>query len=286
MISRSVLARVREEAGPIRSFASVGGGSISRTYKLERPKGLLFLKVQSSAPTDFFKVERSGLGRLASAGAPLRIPQVIGVGEAGGEAYILMEWLQEKTTGGNDEQLGAGLANLHRTQAELFGWEGDGYIGSLPQQNGQRESWSEFWHEQRLEPQLRRLQLTVANQAGWRELERLLPELLAAGDEEGPSLLHGDLWSGNVISTELGPALVDPACYHGHREVDLAMAELFGGFRSSFFRAYADAWPLQPGYEARKGVYQLYYLLVHVNLFGASYVPRTEDTLRRILSPA
>src|SRR5215207_4748885 len=121
-----------------------------------------------------------------------------------------------------------------------------------------------------------------------RERERLLdslPEFLAPAEEDGPSLLHGDLWSGNVISAAGAPALIDPAVYRGHREVDLAMTELFGGFDARFYAAYEEAWPLLPGYrEARRAVYQLYYLLVHVNLFGGSYVGQTAALLRRVLA--
>ncbi|HEX8673749.1 MAG TPA: fructosamine kinase family protein, partial [Longimicrobium sp.] len=115
-------------------------------------------------------------------------------------------------------------------------------------------------------------------------LREALPRLLAAGEEDGPTLLHGDLWSGNVVATSRGPSLVDPATYRGHREVDLAMTELFGGFGAEFYTAYEEAWPLRPGYqEERRAVYQLFYLLVHVNLFGGGYVARTAEALRRVV---
>lgn len=183
------------------------------------------------------------------------------------------------------ERLGTGLASLHRVRAERHGWPSDNVIGSLPQANGWMDEWPAFWRERGLGPQLR-----LAYDSGWFEpsarrrfdalLDRL-DEFLAPAAEDGPSLLHGDLWSGNVHPTADGEAaLIDPASYHGHREVDLAMAELFGGFDTTFHDAYREAWPLADGYdEARRAIYQLYYLLVHVNLFGGGYVARTLGAL-------
>lgn len=136
-------------------------------------------------------------------------------------------------------------------------------------------------------PQLalaRRAGRLPATEAEWARLLDHLPKLLAAAEDDGPSLLHGDLWSGNAMATADGPALIDPAVYRGHREADLAMTELFGGFDARFHVAYREAWPLLPGYaEERRAVYQLYYLLVHVNLFGGGYVAQTAGVLRRAL---
>jgi fructosamine-3-kinase len=118
----------------------------------------------------------------------------------------------------------------------------------------------------------------------WEDLSHQLGDWLAPAEDDGPSLLHGDLWQGNVLGTAAGPALIDPSCYYGHREVDLAMADLFGGFGPEMSDAYTAIWPLSPGADRRRRIYQLYYLLVHVNLFGRSYVPRTRETLRAIFA--
>jgi fructosamine-3-kinase len=138
-----------------------------------------------------------------------------------------------------------------------------------------------------MEPQLelaRRGARLPGKSAEWARLMERLPELLAPAEADGPSLLHGDLWGGNVLAAPGGPALIDPAVYRGHREADLAMTELFGGFGGGFQAAYREAWPLQPGYPARRAVYQLWYLLVHVNLFGGGYVAQTAAVLREALA--
>lgn len=173
-------------------------------------------------------------------------------------------------------------------RGDAWGWEADNFIGPLPQENGRAETWAAFWRDRRLAPQLRRardLGRLPGRMADWDALFARLPALLAAGEDDGPSLLHGDLWSGNVLSADGAPALVDPAVYRGHREADLAMADLFGGFGARFHAAYAEASPLLPGYaETRRSIYQLYYLLVHVNLFAGGYISQTAATLRAALS--
>ena len=159
-------------------------------------------------------------------------------------------------------------------------------IGTLPQRNDWSGSWSEFWWQCRLAPQLE-LAASCFDLAALRHFEALrarLPVLLEPGQQEGASLLHGDLWRGNVVLSDADAAVVDPSCYYGHREVDLAMAALFGGFPPAFFTAYEGLWPVAPGFEERRAAYQLYYLLVHVNLFGTGYVPRTCAALGRALS--
>jgi fructosamine-3-kinase len=162
----------------------------------------------------------------------------------------------------------------------------DNFMAGLPQANGAAASWAEFWRARRLEPQLelaRRGGKSVGKAAEWDRLMERLPELLAPAEADGPSLLHGDLWGGNVLAAPAGPALIDPAVYRGHREADLAMTELFGGFGDGFHAAYGEAWPLQPGYSVRRAVYQLWYLLIHVNLFGGGYGAQTAVVLRQAL---
>lgn len=272
--------------------APVGGGCIHNATRLELEEGdVAFVKwgARKNVEAGGFRAEAAGLDALAAAAA-LRVPEVFGVfdpEEPATEpdrptAWLLLEWLEPGSAGPETwTRLGHGLATLHRTRAERFGAPDDNFIGTLPQPNGWLDDWTTFWRERRLEPQLR-----LAYRAGHfgaadrRRFDRLLTdldELLDGAEGDGASLLHGDLWSGNAHVLASGePALVDPASYHGHREVDLAMAELFGGFPPAFFYAYDEAWPIEPAYrETRRPIYQLYYLLVHVNLFGGAYVGNT-----------
>jgi fructosamine-3-kinase len=288
-LAPELLADVERELGRISAVERVGGGCVSSAARVHGPEGSCFLKYERDAPPDFFAAEAHGLDRLrAAAGGLLRVPAVLALREAiAGWSWLALEWLEPGPRAtGFAQRLARGIATLHRDVGEGWGLDQDGYIGRLVQRNGAGSSWSEFWWNRRLLPQLqmaaRRGYLTPSER--WARLESGLPALLSEAHSDGPSLLHGDLWNGNVIATAEGPALVDPASYRGHREVDLAMTELFGGFGSSFYEAYAEEWPLRPGYEARRGVYQLYYLLVHVNLFGGSYVGATNETLSDVLT--
>jgi fructosamine-3-kinase len=202
----------------------------------------------------------------------MRAPEPISHGAAAGSAYLILEYLD---LGGRKDfaALGRMLATTHRNPGPRFGWHRDNYIGSTPQQNGWRDDWREFWLERRLRPQL---ELAARNgfdlpPPGILVLERHEPQ---------PSLLHGDLWSGNAGFSAEGPVVFDPAVYYGDREADLAMTELFGGFPREFYRAYDEAWPLDEGYERRKPLYNLYHLLNHLNLFGGGYLGQVESTLR------
>ena len=279
MIPKSVAERIQAHHGPIRNSEPVAGGCINSAARIELDSGASFLKWNVRAPVGLFTSEAAGLEQLRTAAATeLRIPVVLDAWDDG----ILLEWLERALPATEfGRQLGGGLAGLHRARAD--GPQGDNWIGSLPQSNAWAASWAEFWITRRLEPQLR-----LAQDAGrmpgkgkkWACLFGHIPEFLAPAEQDGFSLLHGDLWSGNVLPTAAGPALVDPAVYHGHREVDLAMAELFRGFDGGFYDAYGEAWPLLPGYaESRRAIYQLYPLLVHVNLFGGAYVPQTARLL-------
>jgi fructosamine-3-kinase len=270
----------------ITSARPVGGGCISPNARLETSSGdRYFLKWASAgeAPSGFFREEARSLRVLNESGA-VRVPRV----KAHAPAWLLLEWLEPgHETADTWERLGAQLAELHRHKGDAFGWEADNFIGTLPQPNGTSARWAPFWAENRLllqfERAARRGLLDVGDRRAFDRLVAHLDPALMAGDADGPSLLHGDLWGGNAHITAGGePALIDPSSYYGHREVDLAMAELFGGFDPRFYDAYRRAWPLAPGYnEMRRELYQLYYLLVHVNLFGASYVAGTRRILRK-----
>jgi len=269
---------------------SVGGGCIHPAFHLRGARGEAFLKLAGGAPPEVFEVEAAGLRWLgARAGETLHLPTVIARGE-GEDPWLLLEWLPPGAPDAAGwEALGRGLARLHRSPDGGWGWERDGFIGPLAQANAGCSSWAEFWWRRRLEPQLELAEahgLLPGRRREWEALREGLPELLEVAEREGPSPLHGDLWGGNahpLLGGEL--ALIDPAAYRGHREVDLAMAALFGGFAAPFFTAYEAEWPLhRSGVERRRACYQLYYLLVHLNLFGRSYAARVEGALHAALA--
>jgi fructosamine-3-kinase len=193
----------------------------------------------------------------------VRVPRVL---EHGAD-FVLLESLELRRDGDWGE-LGRLLARLHRETGSRFGWHRDNHIGRSPQANGWMDDWNEFWWTRRLEPQLRRAGLDA------NFLRNALRD-----HRPVPSLLHGDLWSGNAGFTDEGPVLFDPAVYYGDREADLAMTELFGGFAPGFYAAYERELPLDEGYAWRKHLYNLYHLLNHLNLFGGGYRAQVEATL-------
>lgn len=239
---------------------------------------------------------------------PLRVPEPYEAGGGGGTPdWLLMEWIGAgPATTGSDERLGRGLALLHDADVSAapavapppapgsptgswertpFGWHADNWIGSLPQSNTEHASWPDFWRTERIEPQLR-----SAREKGhltgplWDDLLDRIPAALDG--VETPALLHGDLWSGNAYVAEDGaPVIVDPAVYRGDAEVDLAMTELFGGFGARFYDAYRETRGVTDEYAShRRDLYQLYYLLVHVNLFGSGYVAGSRRAAERVLA--
>jgi protein-ribulosamine 3-kinase len=270
--------------------APVTGGCIHQTARLSTNlRENFFLKWAQDTASDVFAAEADGLSALrASTG--LTVPEVIGNSNAGeNPAWLLLEYVPRGSPAPDYAQhLGGALAALHEAREGPYGWHRSNYIGSLPQANTITDDWPAFWWTERLEPQLalaRDNGLSVGLGRQWAALESKLDTLVGGAAEDGRSILHGDLWSGNVYPGADGePVLVDPAVYRGHREVDLAMTELFGGFPKAFYTAYEDSRPLTDGYQdIRRHVYQLYPLLVHVNLFGGSYVNSAEGALRNAL---
>lgn len=266
---------------PVSDTRGVGGGCISPAFRVTLQDGRrIFVKtVPAGAPAGLLACEAYSLRALAATGA-VRVPDVL----AEADDWLALEWLEPAAGGtGAWHELGRGLAALHTTTSASFGWDHDNFIGTLPQPNARTESWVEFWREQRLLPQLAQAaaQLGGSTMREFGELVDRLDELLHV--DVAPSLLHGDLWGGNVHMSGGGGALIDPSSYYGHAEVDLAMARLFGGFPPAFFDAYDEARPPQPGAAARTTLYQLFYLLVHVNLFGGSYVDSTRRAVREVL---
>jgi fructosamine-3-kinase len=271
----------------VRAARPISGGDINEAFELELANGeRVFLKTNASAAPEMFPAEADGLEFLRAAGA-LRIPEVLAVsdGRQDSPAFLVLELLVPGRPARDfDERLGRGLSELHRFGAPGFGLGRDNFIGSLPQSNRPQPSWADFYWCERLEPQLKR---SVASglasarmRAGFERLSQRLAQLV--GPSEPPARLHGDLWGGNLhVDSHGAPCLIDPAAYAGQREMDLAMMKLFGGFSPRVFEAYAEAFPLAIGHEERVALYQLYPLLVHVNLFGRGYVPAVERGLAR-----
>jgi fructosamine-3-kinase len=244
-----------------------------------------FIKTAAAAAFDMFAAEADGLRELAAT-KTIRVPEVIEVTVAGGEARIVLERIEfEKTTREIEGLLGEQLAAVHRCTAENFGWHRDNTIGLTPQRNIQTDDWVSFFREQRLEFQL---QLAASNGYGGElsalgeELVVKLPEIFDKHDPV-PSLLHGDLWGGNWGAADGQPIIFDPAVYYGDRETDIAMTKLFGGFGPAFYEAYEAAWPLTEGFETRCRLYQLYHVLNHLNLFGHAYRGQAISLMRSLL---
>jgi len=270
----------------ITSSAPVSGGDINEAFEARLDDGrTVFLKTNDRADPAMFPAEARGLRWLAEAGA-LRVPEVVAVssGDAGVPAFLALEHIASgRPRAGFDEELGRGLATLHRFFAPSFGLDHDNFIGRLPQSNEPRQSWSEFYRSCRLEAQLAQAPAGLVDSSLRHAFDALFARLSdLVGPPEAPARLHGDLWGGNLHVDEGGaPCIIDPAVYGGHREVDLAMMKLFGGFGSRVFAAYAEAFPLASGHEDRVPLYQLYPLLVHVNLFGQSYLSSVRRALAR-----
>jgi fructosamine-3-kinase len=264
----------------------VAGGDINQALRATLADGReIFVKYRRGARADMYEAEADGLAWLASSDA-FRVPEVVAVGTADA-AFLALEWLQfGASTTLAQERFGQALATLHRVGADSFGYSRDNYIGPLAQPNDPAETWTEFYGERRVRPMAR-----SAAAAGGIE-ERMLPavdvllsrlDALIASDEP-PARLHGDLWSGNGAFLPDGtPCLIDPAVYGGHREVDLAMMSLFGGFEERCFDAYHEAFPLEPGWDERVPLYQLYPVLVHAVLFGGAYGATAEAIINRYL---
>lgn len=257
---------------------TVPGGDICQALRIDLlDMRSLFVKHRAGAPPGMFRSEAAGLGWLADAGA-LRIPAVVTVGDE----WLALEWIDRGAPdAATDEALGRGLARLHRAGADAFGAPWPGFIGTVAVPNDPRPTWPEFLAECRLLP--------LAQAAGLdAHMFRLLDKVIArlpdlVGPEEPPARLHGDLWAGNRMTDSSGASvLVDPASYGGHREVDIAMMLLFGGFDERVIAAYEEEFPLAPDWRDRVEVNQLMPLLAHGAMLGRAWFSRIEGVLRTL----
>ncbi len=272
---------------PIKSTSSLSGGCIADSRKLLLESGkVFFLKQLRGSSTGAFDAEENGLEELRKSDT-VNVPEVV----YKGVDFLLLQWIEAgySKSSSSMEMLGRQFAELHRYRGKKFGFYEDNLLGDSPQSNKPSKegslNWAEFYAENRLE-----FQTSLAVKKGYAtpELTNLMDNLikklpdLILGTEEEPSLLHGDLWSGNYLIDGSGiPWLIDPAVYYGHREADMAMTTLFGGFSNSFYSAYKSSYPIAPGYAEREPLYQLYHLLNHLNLFGTGYYGQVISILRR-----
>jgi protein-ribulosamine 3-kinase len=286
-LPESLLRSVESTLGTtISQIVRCSGGDINQAAKIITPHSAFFVKWHAQSPPEMFAAESRGLQFLKAAGI-IRVPAVFIAQDRVDDCpgYLVLEWLEQGSRlSFTDTQLGAQLAALHYITTDQYGLDHHNFIGALPQSNHKHSSWVEFYAQERISAQMQ-----IARQNGQlpSEREELLNKLLGHLSEllpenPPPSLLHGDLWSGNVLVLASGqPAVIDPAVYYGHREVEIAFTELFGGFSSEFYAAYRETYPLEPDYHERRELYQLYPLMVHMNLFGGGYSYRVDSILRR-----
>ena len=264
----------------------VGGGCINTAYVIQDHGLEYFVKLNNATSTEMFAAESAGLGEIVDSHT-IRVPRPVCFGAADKASYIVMEYIAPGEANKDSySTLGQQLAAMHHISRAQFGWYRDNTIGSTPQINTYSDDWIEFWRERRLGYQL---ELAARNGYGGQLQSRgdqLLKQfpVFFTNYKPGPSLLHGDLWSGNYAFDPSGnPYIFDPAVYFGDRETDIAMTELFGGFPARFYRAYEDVFPLDEGYRIRKKLYNLYHILNHLNLFGGGYLGQARQMMDYLL---
>lgn len=280
----ATLKRKYGNSGNVEIIQPVSGGSVNECYKIKFNKALFFVKLNSSQRfPNMFMAEAEGLKRIGSTNT-IKVPQAMAVGHAGDEQFLVLEWIDH---GNSDDlsqaKLGQLLGQLHRNTSKSFGLDHQNYMGALTQTNNWHSSWTTFYIEERLCPQV-----DLAYKKGLltpvmlKQFESLYAKLNSLYAEEPPAFVHGDLWSGNyIVDQSQQPVLFDPAISFSNRETDIAMTTLFGGFSSSFYDAYHEVFPLQGGWQQRLDLWNLYPLLIHVNLFGQSYVRQVNHTLNK-----
>lgn len=271
------------DLSPVRDIRKVSGGDINEAYCVKTDKQRYFVKMNRETAADFFEWEARGLEFLRET-ETVRVPEVYFCGAKAGIAVLVLEWIEGDVTAQTEETLGRDIARMHLTHGKAFGLGYDNFLGTFHQPNGWHEDWVAFYRDQRLAEQA-----ALAEEKGRMTKERRtkMNTLLDQLDrwiprDVKPSPLHGDLWGGNWIAGSGGmPYLIDPAVFYGHDEMDLAFTELFGGFSSRFYEAYREELPVSSEYEERRPLYQLYYLLVHLNAFGEAYGGAVDRVLKR-----
>ncbi|SFK59600.1 Fructosamine-3-kinase [Nitrosomonas aestuarii] len=285
-IAKQIAATTQQPFDP-KVIKIIGGGCINQTYSVADDHRCFFVKTNAADRFAMFAAEAAGLQEIIQSNT-LRAPHPICWERDKQHVWLVLEYLDlNYRTHGNAEEFGKRLAAMHRTNAPQFGWTRDNTIGSTPQINTPSPDWPAFWRTNRLQ-----YQLDLAQTKGYHgKLQKLGEQLLEDFSQfftsytPRPSLLHGDLWNGNFSYDHTGqPVVFDPAVYHGDRETDIAMTELFGGFPADFYSAYRHEYPLESGYNVRKVLYNLYHVLNHLNLFGGSYRHQAEEMMNYLLA--
>ncbi len=253
------------------------GGCIGNCYRVKTDSGQYFIKHYSKPGVSIR--EAQGLKELANSNT-VSVPRVLN----SDDHFLVLNFISQNPRAVDFQtRLGRDLAQLHKTSSSRYGFHEDNYIGSTPQKNSFKENWIEFYIENRLDFQVK-LSADRDVLGIYKKLRKRIPEILNSSLET-PCLIHGDLWSGNVISDENGlPVLIDPAAYYGHRELELAMTQLFGGFHDEFYDSYNRVFPLIAGWKERMDLYKLYHILNHLNLFGTGYKNQALTLMRRFVT--
>lgn len=259
----------------------VYGGSINQSFYIETNNKSYFLKYHPEAPDHFFEREAEGLARIKETNS-VSVPEVFAVSNEESASFLLLEWIEGEATSRTEFGLGQQIARMHHVFAAKHGYKKMTYIGTLPQSNGLFSNWLYYYRDERL---LTQVKYGIQNKRVTGKRGKQLEQLLSRLDEwipenVSPSYLHGDLWGGNWLVGKGGqPYVIDPSFLYGDRHFEIAFTELFGGFSHRFYEAYTDLFPLDDDYEDRKRLYQLYYLLVHLNMFGEAYGPDVDVIL-------
>jgi fructosamine-3-kinase len=278
------LSSEKGESIPIYNTSYVGGGSINKAARLESDSGKYFVKWNDSNKyPGMFEAEIRGLELMRSTNS-VRLPKVELTCSDGDFDYLILEWISAGARKVSFwEDLGRQLSEMHRTTSDQFGLDHDNYIGSLDQSNEPKSTWNEFFFTNRVDPLVEKAG-DLLTKEDRRSLEQLKAFVEGWFPNEPPALIHGDLWNGNyMVGPNGGPVIVDPAVYYGHREVDLAMSKLFGGFEERFYEAYDEHFPMESGWKDRLPLYNVYPLLVHIVLFGSGYLAELRSVLNYYL---
>jgi len=281
---QSELGRIQNKSVQITACQQVLGGDINSTYVITTNEANYFVKLNTIAFAGMLQKEKEELQLLRTANTILKIPEPILHGTCQEQSFLLMEYLEKGTESKLLwQQLATGLAQLHQNTQPYFGLNSHNYIGTIPQNNTIATTWATFYARQRILPLMQQAyDQHKCTKADMQLAERFCNKLSVLMPEELPALLHGDLWSGNRMFTANNEAAIyDPALYYGHREMDIAMTLLFGGFDARFYTTYNEAFPLQEGWRGRMDICQLYPLLVHLILFGGHYYHSVQNILKK-----